>query len=542
MKAFKIAAAGIVALSLALTGCAGSSTATAPDGAAPGALPAGVTVNKFGGQAFQRNAAVDGGTLRIGLIAPVESLDPITPLGSGALPVVLAVFDALFVYDENGASVPELAKSIETADNGKTWTLKLPSGVKFSDGTAFNSEAVKKHVERLGSEKSQSRSAGDARNVEKMETPDDTTLVLTLKKATMRFPKFFTYGISGVGSMVPSPTAIEKAGSGFGQKIVGAGPFMLDSFQGGGEIKLKKNPNYRVSGKPHLDALTFVTATDTQSRLAAVSAGDLDLASTQAANDLANARSNGLVALEQPTSTYYDLLFNLDRAPFNDVRFREAVIRAIDLDGLNQAVFGGLQTPMTGMFPKSNPYYVDTDWPSYDPEKAKALVQEYVADTGTKAEFKITTTSPPEFQKQAQVMQQMLADAGITMTIAVGDQPTMITEAFAGKFDSQHRFAEISSETDQSLTSSYLSTSATNNSQAGDPKVDELLLSLNSDYSPENRERVYTDLQKQFRQWLPIVPLIQHQNGWYIGEKVGNFPGSTVSSNSPDVRDLWIAK
>ena len=541
MKALKIAATGIVALSLALTGCSGSSTATPSNGPA-NALPAGVTTTASGAQAFQRNAAVDGGTLRAGLIAPVESLDPISPLNSGGLPVARAVFDALFVYDENGATVPELAKSIETADNGKTWTLKLPADVKFSDGTPFNSEAVKKHVERLGSEKSQSRSAADARNVERMETPDATTLVLTLKNATMRFPKFFTYGITGIGALVPSPTAVEKYGAGFGQKIVGAGPFMLDSFQGGGEIKLKKNPNYRVSGKPHLDALTFVTATDTQSRLAAAIAGDLDLASTQAANDLVEAKEAGLVSLEQPTTTYYDLLFNLDKEPFSDVRFREAVIRAIDLDGLNKAVFDGLQTPMTGMLPKSNPYYVDTDWPSYDPEKAKALVQEYVADTGNKAEFKLTTTSPPEFQKQAQVMQQMLADAGITMSINVSDQPTMVTEAFAGKFDSQHRFTGIAAETDQTLTTDYLSTSPVNNTQGSDPKVDELLLSLNSDYSQEHRTQVYTDLQKQFRQWLPIVPLIQHQNGWYVGKKVGGFPGVMPGTVEPDVRDLWIAE
>ena len=199
-----------------------------------------------------------------------------SPLNSGGLPVARAVFDALFVYDKDGASVPELAKSLESTDKGKTWTLKLPADVKFSDGTAFDSEAVKKHVERLASEKSQSRSAGDARNVAKMETPDATTLVLTLKNPTMRFPKFFTYGITGIGALVPSPTAVEKYGAGFGQKIMGAGPFTLESFQSGGEIKLKKNPNYRIAGKPHLDGLTYVTATDTQSRLSGTIAGDLD--------------------------------------------------------------------------------------------------------------------------------------------------------------------------------------------------------------------------------------------------------------------------
>src|SRR5690606_4195646 len=130
----------------------------------------------------------------------------------------------------------------------------------------------------------------------------------------------------------------------------------------------------------------------------------------------------------QPTTTYFDFIFNLSKPPFDDVRFREAVIRGIDLDGVNQAVFDGLHTPMRGVLTESNPFFVDTDWPSFDPEKSKELIEDWSADTGLEPEFDTTTTSPPEFQKQVAAIQQMLADVGITMNINVGDQPTMISE------------------------------------------------------------------------------------------------------------------
>ncbi|MER2135018.1 MAG: ABC transporter substrate-binding protein [Arthrobacter sp.] len=535
-----MAATGALALSLALTGCAAAGGNARDEGGKSADTPPGVSKNAAGVQALNRNEAVAGGALRIGLLAPLESLDPIAPGNSAALALMRPIYDALFVYDAEGNSVPELAESLESKD-GKTWTLVIKPDITFSDGTPYNAEAVRLHVERLASPESQSRSAADARNVESMQVQDATTLILTLKQATMRFPKFFTYGIQGMGSVVPSPAAVDKFGTRLGQNAVGAGPFVLESFQGGGAITLRKNPTYRIAGLPHLDELVYVPATDTQARLSAVIAGDLDLAPTQSAVDLKKAEEAGLVTLRQLKGTYYNLLFNLKKAPFDDVRFREAVMRAIDLDALNEAVFEGLHTPMRGMFPESSPYYLDTDWPGFDPERARSLVDAFTAETGNAAEFAMTTTSPPEFQKQAQVMQQMLADVGITMNLNVGDQPTMITEAFAGNYQAQHRFTSVEPEVDQGLMGSFLSTSPINNSQAGRPEVDELLLSLNTDFSPEHKQQVYSELQERFREWLPIVPLIAHENGWYVGANVGNaepFPGD----REPDVRKLWITK
>jgi len=528
---------GLLGVALLLAGCGAANTAGPAAPSAGGALPPGVTVTASGAQALSLGEPQSGGTLTVGLIAPVESLDPTSSVSSGRS-AMNAIFDVLFVYDEKGNVVPELAKSIETSDKGATWTMKLPTGVKFTDGTDFNAEAVVAHLKNLAAEGSMSRSAGDVRQIKKMEATDDATVTFTLKAPNMVFPKIFVWGQPGGPSMIPSPTAVEKYGKDFGAKPVGVGPFMVESFKPGGDIVLKKNPDYRLKGQPYLDGLKFVTATDTQTRLAAAVAGDIDLASTQSGVDLAQATEGGLTSLYQPDGTFYDVLFNLTKAPFDDVRFRKAVIQAIDNNGLNQAAFEGRQTPMAGIFPSSNPFYAETAWPGYDPEAAKALVAEYVADGG-KAEFAMTTTSPPEFQKQAQIMQQMLQDVGITVTLNVSDQPTMVTEALSGNYQSQLRFAEVREEIDQQLRQFFHSTSTGNNGKAGDPQVDALLDELRTPEGQERKAEIYAEMQNRFAEWLPIAPLVAHKNGWYVGKNVGGFPGARVGLPDPDWRLLW---
>jgi peptide/nickel transport system substrate-binding protein len=529
----------LVGVAFLLAGCGAANTA-GPAAPSAGTLPSGVTVTASGAQALSLGEPKSGGSLTVGMIAPVESLDPTSSVSS-ARSAMNAIFDVLFVYDEKGNVIPELAKSIETGDKGATWTLKLPTGVKFTDGTDFNADAVVKHLKNLAAEGSMSRSAGDVRQIEKMVAVDDATVKFTLKAPNMVFPKIFVWGQPGGPSMIPSPTAVEKLGKDFGAHPVGVGPFKVKSFKAGGDIVLERNPDYRIKGQPYLDELKFVTATDTQTRLAAAVAGDIDLASTQSGVDLAQATEGGLTSLYQPDGTFYDVLFNLTKAPFDDVRFRQAVIQAIDNNGLNQAAFEGKQTPMTGIFPSSNPFYAETAWPAFDPEAAKKLVAEYVADGG-KAEFAMTTTSPPEFQKQAQVMQQMLQDVGITVTLNVSDQPTMVTEALSGNYQSQLRFAEVREEIDQQLRQFFHSTSTGNNGKAGDPEVDALLDELRTPEGQERKAEIYAELQNRFAEWLPIAPLVAHKNGWYVGKDVGGFPGARVGLPDPDWRLLWATQ
>lgn len=538
-------AALVTAAVLGLAGCGGGGGATGGQDQPRGRdykppVAQGVTVRDDGSQMLNRVPAKEGGSLSIGLMTAAESLDP-AGVVSGQAGVMRAIYDPLFVYDEKGNVVPELAKSIETTDNGKTWVMKLPTGVKFSDGTDFNAQAVVDSLTRVGSPQSLARSAGDIRAIDSMTTEGVDTVHFVLKAPNATFPKVLVpAGVLSAG-MITSPAAVAKEGAQFGVRPVGTGPFMVKSFTPGGEIVMVKNPNYRIPGKPHLDELKFVPATDSNARLSAVVSGTLDMGATQSGTDLRQATDQGLTSLYQPDGTYYNVLFNLKKEPFSDPKFRKAVVQAIDNEALNDAVFDGLNTPMDGMFPPSNPYYLaDSGWPKFNLDQAKAAISELKA-AGKPVSMTITTTAQPEIQKQAQIVQQMLADAGIDVQLRTADQPTMVTEALSGNFDVQIRFVEVRAEIDQSLRTLYYSTSRGNSGGAGDPEIDKLLDELQTTAGQARKAEIYNELQKRFAVWLPIVPLNAHRQGWYVGPKVGNFPGFRPGMADPDYRELWVS-
>lgn len=520
----------LAASALVLTACGGGGNAQQPGSGALSERPARDGVTKTapgGGEALAKGNPQRGGTLTYGLYAPAETLDPVVPSGNAATPIMMAVYGLLFHADAEGNVVPDMAKGLETPDQGKTWVIKLDPAIKFSDGAALDSAAVKKHYERIAAEGSRSPSAAAMRAVENIETTDPTTVTMTLKQASMAFPKVFL-GVSGmpVASFIPSPNVPVEQMS---RNPVGAGPFKVQNYSPGGDATLVRNETYYEAGKPYLDSIKFVTATDTQARLGAIKSGTIDIATTQSGVDILDAEAAGVTALIQPNATYFDMLMNNSKAPFDDKEFRRAVIQAIDLNALNDAVFNGTHTVMTGIVPPDNANYVDTGWPSYDLAAAKAGVEAYKAKGGNPT-FTLTSTSPPEFMKMSQLMQQMLAEAGITMNIEVGDQPTMVTQAFSGNYQSQLRFTSVSAETDGYIRNDYRTGLPSNLVRSGDPKVDQVLDDLTRVETPADRKAKLAELQRALTDWLPLMPMIAHHNAYLVGKKVNQFPGGVTTS------------
>ncbi len=526
------------AVALLLTACA--SGANDDPAAGDSDLPPGVSLNEFGGMSLERNKPVQGGTLRIALEAAAEALDPVNNAGTGPGQLYPAIYDSLFRVGADGAAEPELAKSAEPDATGKVWTITLPSGVKFHDGTEFNADAVIAQYTRVGADGSRAGAAGFVRGFEKMEAVSPTKLVITLKQPSYDFAAYI--GTNASVNHIASPASVAQWGAEMGFHPSGVGPFSVKSFQSSGDTVLVKNPNYRIKGQPYLDQIVYVTAVDTQSRLAAAIAGNLDLAPSQVGKDLKAAEDAGLVSLLQPTFGGYGIFFNHEKEPLNDVRFREAIIRGVDLKALNKAVFDGLQPEFTGIFTEANPYYVKTDWPSFDPDKAKKLVKEWQADNpGKTPAFQLTTTSPPEFQRQAAIIQQMLSDVGITLNVIVGDQPTMISEGRTGNFVSHHRFITVRPDTYANVLNSFGGKSAANLLQVGDPEVDELLDEVTRTNDNKERADLYAQIQERFAEWVPMFPIVGFQFGWYAGDNVGGFKQVDFGTNYVDVRTLYVA-
>jgi peptide/nickel transport system substrate-binding protein len=128
---------------------------------------------------------------------------------------------------------------------------------------------------------------------------------------------------------------------------------------------------------------------------------------------------------------------NMARPPFDDPLARQAVAYATDTAALSEQAYEGIFPPVTGVFSENSPYYVKPDaYPSYDPEKARQLAQEYEQKYGKPLEFSTNITGQPEVQLVAQVLQAQLKEVGITVNLVTQEQLTLITNALLGNYES----------------------------------------------------------------------------------------------------------
>lgn len=510
----------------------GSSTSDTPsDGGSEGD---GIVDAAFG-QALRATEPRDGGTLSIGTVTSFETLDFSVSAGTAASLIGRFVFETLMEYTDDGSVVPLLAESLETED-GVEWTMTLQPDLVFHDGTPFNAAAVVAHLERLGAEESTSSAKSDIARIAEIEEVDDLTLRFVLDDVWASFPQIFT----SYAGMIPSPARVEELGSDWGFKPAGVGPYIVEEFQSGVEAVLVKNPDYRIDGKPHVDRVELRPSLDSQARFAAIQSGDFDLVLSQSSSDFERAREAGLTVLVQDHLTATNLVWNMQKDPISDIRFREAVIRAVDLEAINEVVYDGQRPTMRGMFAPSHPHYVDTDWPEFDPDRARELVDELVAD-GVDPTFTSTVWGTPEYARMGALMQQMLADVGITMETTTGDQPTMLTEAYEGSYTSQLRYFSVNIGTDASLAGQLRSGSRQNISFLADPQIDGLLDELDATLDPDGRVPLYAQIQERIRETLPMMPLHVQTSAFLLSPEIGGFPGAQADVVEYfDIREVWF--
>src|SRR5438445_6910271 len=205
-----------------------------------------------------------GGSMKMGMFSETAGLDPVVTNGGGSTSTteIAAIYDAIMRYDTTTKKFePQTAESLTANADNSEWTLKLHSGIKFSDGTDYDADAVVFGMQRhpqFGS-----RAAGLLANIKEYTVVDKLTVKFTLNAPWANFPYVLAY----TPGMIPSPTAVKAAcgtnqetkpsACAFNNKPIGAGPYKVDSYKPKESINLVRNDNY-WGGKPYLDTLSFV--------------------------------------------------------------------------------------------------------------------------------------------------------------------------------------------------------------------------------------------------------------------------------------------
>ena len=400
MKKFKVVAL-VTAVALLLAGC-GSSNSSSASGS--------ITV------AYQND---------------ISTLDPAIGYDWQNWSIIKSLFSGLMDYEPGTSNlVPNLAaEEPEISEDGKTFTFKLLTGVKFHNGREMTAEDVKYSIERTVNPKTQSPGAGffgmiegfdavasgESEKISGIEVVDPSTVKFMLSRPDATFLHVMAINFAFV---VPKEE-VEKFGEDFGKNPVGTGAYKFTKWTLGQELVITKNVDYYKEGLPKIDEIKFEVGVDPTVALARLKSGEIDLLGDSIppasyVAESADAANKGLIIEGGQLQTGYVTL-NVKTKPFDNVKVRQALNHAVNKDRIVQ-IINGRAVPANQPLPPSMPGY-DTNYKGfgYDVAKAKALLAEAGFANGFSSELWTSNTDPNP--RIAQAIQQDFAAIGVKVTI-----------------------------------------------------------------------------------------------------------------------------
>jgi peptide/nickel transport system substrate-binding protein len=394
-----------------------------------------------------------------------------------------SIFGQLFQLAEGGKLVPDLANSATPSNAGKTWTIALHPGLKFSDGTPLDAAAVVANWKRDFATTCTCKPILPP--VTSLTAPDASTVKISFAAPDGAFQnQLLVANLNWIGS----PTALKQMGEqAFKIKPVGAGPFMVVSDTLSNTLVLKKNPNYWESGRPYLDNLTFKATADDEAALEALQSGGAQAYDGMATPSLVSQYKSHFTTTEQPATSPYDIQLNTAAPPFNNVNARLAIYYATDAALIDQKLFGNQFQVVQGFTAPGGLFYYPNvpGYPTYDLNKAKSLVKQI---GGLSVNF--FTLASPVNQNFMEALQQLWKQAGINTTIHLYSLAGLIQQFVSKKWQAALQTAGAwDPAAGVGLGFRFLSQSPF--SGVHDPKLDALILGGQGLVDPTARDKTY---------------------------------------------------
>lgn len=335
------------------------------------------------------------------------------------------ILEGLTRYDPSGKLMPGLAVSW-VLKSPNVYEFKLRPDVKFHDGEPFTSADVKFNFERNISEESTNKRKRVFVNIEKIETPDPLTVLITLKKPSALFP----FDLAESTAAILSP----KSADGARTEPIGTGPYKFSRWVQGDSIELDRYAEYNGPVKPQIDKVTFRFMPDENSQVLALRSGQVDYVPYIAAVETIDSlKEDGKFKITQgQTQGVLFLGMNNKRKPFTDIRVRRAMYAAIDAQMVNDGTHGGFGRRGGAQTNELNPYFVDVLGKQlYEPEKAKKMFAEAGYPNGFSVDLRVL--SNPATRRTAEILVAQLSQVDVTVKLEVLETGQWIDNVFRQK-------------------------------------------------------------------------------------------------------------
>lgn len=449
-----------------------------------------------------------GGVFRYALPSDARSLDPHSQSSFNTHIAIGSTYSKLVDF-RTGPDIPygapelegDLAESWETSPDGRTWTFHLRHGVRFHDvapvnGREFTSQDVLCTLQRI--RELPGHQVNQIAMVQDVTAPDPYTVVFQL---TEPYAEFDTNLAGHFMWMLPCEGT--RGEFDLATTAIGTGPYVLERWERDRERVLTAHPGYYVEGQPYIERIEISIVPDQAAAIAAFRTGQTDYLS---ALTLDVAQAERLLA-EDPEAVLFReqgltqtrVYMNQEREPFDDVRVRRAVALAIDRQGMIDSIRAG-GSPTAAVTPTlfgGLPSEEAVRLQPHDPEQARALLAEAGFPQGFSTKMIITDGYGENVVREAQWVQQDLAEVGIQVELVVQDYATYFTESFAGKnYDMGYGLQTPMLSADEYLTGEWTSDGTRNWYGIADPALDQMIARQRGELDRAAREQQLHDIQR----------------------------------------------
>jgi peptide/nickel transport system substrate-binding protein len=495
---------------------------------------------------------VRGGTFVTLSQDSIEALSPEDTGETAQWAAIVQMFDGLYNINENYELEPVLADSYEPSADGKTYTFKLKSGVKFHNGDDFTADDVVYTYEWIMDEANASTRIANFELVDKVEAPDPQTVVVTLKEADVTF-------MVNVATTLIYPAAYHKetGEDAFKGKPVGTGPFTLGEWSPQQRVSLKAFEDY-FRGRANFDEVRVDVVPEAAGRMAALETGQAD-------NSIwgLNAEDNTALKDSGNFKVYETLQLATNHFPLNnkhpflsDKAARQALLTALDRQSFADDVFlGQAQVATSNLSPAIEKYYnPDVTKYEYDPDAAKKLLEDagWVEGSdgvrekdGVQAAFTLMVfQGDTQRRPEAEIAQQWWQDIGVKVELQEGITSDILAGMVEGTYDAA-LFNWVyggSAGGDPDARDTLVTGGANNFFQYSNKEVDQLLKDGVRELDEEKRIEMYKRVQEIIADEVPFLFLLNLQNIVFYANRVKGLPETALATDNllTKVYKFWI--
>lgn len=394
-------------------------------------------------------SANDQKTLRWAVVQDIPSVDPNSYSYTFTIAVQRHLYEGLVRYNQDMELEPALATSWKVI-SPTVWEFKLRQGVTFHNGNPFTADDVVASLERLTDPTSPVKVLNAYRGSKKIDDytvqiettpnypllPNDLTTAMILDREWMEEHEALL------------PTDVAKGIEGYASTHAnGTGPFKLVSRTPGQETVFEKNETWWDTPVHNLDRIEMIPIASDATRLAALVSDQVDFTMDVPLQDIPRLEaSDSIKLLKRPqTKTIFYFLNHTDKLyetdvegnPFKDIRVRQAMFQAIDIDAIHNKIMRGLSQISGSIISPEIPGYIpelDGRLP-YDPDKAKALLAEAGYPDGFRFSFLCEVGAYTNGTDICQAVAAMWSRIGLKPNLDIGPSNIQYAKYENGQFD-----------------------------------------------------------------------------------------------------------